>query len=51
MKESDKIPQALVSILKTNFISKADISVVSMVYTLIKHAPTSQSESPLEWFK
>ena len=36
---------------KTNFISKANNSVVSMLYTLIKHATIGQSESPLEWFK
>ena len=36
---------------KTNFIPKANNSVVSMLYTLIKHASISQSESLLEWFK
>ena len=50
-KESVKIPQELHSIFKTNFISKANNSVVSMLYTLIKHATISQSESLLEWFK
>ena len=32
-------------------ISKANNSVVSMLYTLIEHATISQSESLLEWFK
>ena len=36
---------------KKNFTSKANNSVVSMLYTLIKHATISQSESLLEWFK
>ena len=35
-------------IFKTNFISKAKNSVVSMLYTLIEHATISQSESLLE---
>ena len=34
-----------------NFISKANNSVISMLYILIKHAIISQSESLLEWFK
>ena len=36
---------------KTNFFSKANNRVVSMLYTLIKHATISQSESLLECFK
>ena len=31
--------------------TKANNNVVSMLYTLIKHATISQSESLLEWFK
>ena len=38
-------PRAVVSTFKTNFISKANNSVVSMLYTLIKNATTSQPES------
>ena len=34
-----------------NFISKANNSVISMLYTLKKHATISQLESLLEWFK
>ena len=34
-----------------NFISKANNSVISMLYILIKQAIISQSESLLEWFK
>ena len=34
-----------------NFIVKANNSVVSIPYTLIKHATTSQSEFLSEWFK
>ena len=45
------ILQALLSISKTNVISKANNSVVSVLYTLIKHATISQSESLLKWFK
>ena len=44
------IPHALLSIFKTNLISKANNSVVSILYTLTNHATMSQSESVLEWF-
>ena len=35
-------PRAVVSTFKTNFISKANNGVISMLYTLIKNATTSQ---------
>ena len=40
-------PRASLSIFKTSFISKANNSGVSMLYTLIKHATRGQSESML----
>ena len=38
-------------IFKTNFIFKVNNSVVSMLYTLVKHTTMSQSESLIKWFK
>ena len=46
-KESVKFPRALLSLFKINFNSKANNSVISMLYTLIKYATISQSESLL----
>ena len=45
-KESVKFPlHILLSIFKTNFISKANNCVISMHNTLLKYVTTSQSEN------
>ena len=49
-KESAKFPTHCFLFFETNFLSKANNSVVSMLYTLLKEATISRSESLIEWF-